>query len=173
MRSILFLILIFYSTLNAIDLGINTRGLDFGFFERKHFKILLSTEFSFLNDVDDGVTFIEPSMVISIQYLSLGKNNFKFNLMSSFYNSWLFYQDDSDHNSDEWASHIDVAYGIDFIKVEPEVFINDKVSIYLNISLFSLDISSSVLYFGITPISPYTESYFPYKLPKVGIRFNF
>ena len=166
----LILILLAHVTF-AWEIGINNHGIEFGLNGKQHFKLLAGLECYHLL-YDKGLFYS-----VSVQWLNIGTNQFRFKFLSAFSQEFwyyervsLIYNDDGSYINDFKISGDNLnRWIINIVDFEPEIFINEHSSIYLrgNLFCYSLTYGSVV---GIFAKGSHDDNNIPVL---VGLRYRF
>lgn len=130
-KTTLTLILLFLSTAKAFEFGIHTKGIDLGFLDHSHFKLLTSCEgYYTLGGLSSVRGCVTP------RWFKFERSVFSLNVMSGVYVQYNRYKNDYYTYSDYEM----LAFGLKVLDLEPSVAFNDKVSLFIRCSLLNINL---------------------------------
>jgi hypothetical protein len=126
-------LLLFLLTSNvlAFEFGVHTKGIDLGFLDHSHFKLLTSCEgYYTLGGLSSVRGCIAP------RWFKFERSVFTLNCMSGVYIQYNRFK--NEHYT--YSDYEMLAFGLKVLDLEPSVMFNDRVSLFIRCSLFNLNL---------------------------------
>ncbi len=131
LKTVLIFLLLLTSNSFAFEFGIHTKGIDLGFLDRSHFKLLTSCEgFYTLGGLSSVRGCVTP------RWFKFERSVFILNCMSGVYVQYKRYRNEYYTYSDYEM----LAFGLKVLDLEPSVMFTDRVSLFIRCSLLNINL---------------------------------
>jgi hypothetical protein len=125
------LLVLLTSNTSSFEFGLHTKGIDLGFLDHNHFKLLTSCEGFYSLD---GLSSVRGSL--TLRWFKFERNVFNINCMSGAYLQYNKFK----RVDYTYSNYTMYAFGIKFLDIEPTVMFNDRVSLFIRCNILNINL---------------------------------
>jgi hypothetical protein len=127
------LIFLLTSIIHSFEFGVHSKGIEFGFLDHRHFKLLTSCEGFYTLD---GLSSVRAS--VTPRWFNFERSVFRLHCLSGVY--LQYYRLKKEYSHYHYSNYEMLAFGVRVFDLEPSVMFNERISLFIRCSLFNINL---------------------------------